>query len=443
MIAKHILKKTGVKSSFNNLVKYVTDDQGLDNRVAQVWTENCPLSKDYDLDTAVMEIELTQARNKTAKEKTYHLLLSFGEGEKPTLEQMKAIEKEVCEALGYGEHQRICVLHTDTDHPHIHICINKIHPKTFKAHTPYNDFKILTQKAKEISKRYFGNEFKAHVDLNNAKANDFEAKTGEKSLITLLRTHSENIRKQNSWQSLHKYLNANGITLEKRGAGLVFGSAGVYVKASSVARDFSLKNLEAKLGKFEPSNYKANSEKAYTSTCKDKTKEDLYNSYRVYRKNIHQNINKQIHIQVGEVFSLQSIVNSLIDLADDMDPDTKRLLKILNSCLSNAHVRCIKQEGKEKKKRTIYFNGYCRELKRCITKNRILDDLSIFSNIDDIKQYESALDSYFAVKDKFKDFREKAYKTQAKAQEQKAEVHSELKQEVNKEEKKRARRRYS
>ena len=56
-----------------------------------------------------------------------------------------------------------------------------------------------------------------------------------------------------TWEELHRLLRDHGLELRLRGAGLVFQNTGgtVRVKASSVARDLSLKALTDRLGPFK------------------------------------------------------------------------------------------------------------------------------------------------------------------------------------------------
>jgi hypothetical protein len=56
------------------------------------------------------------------------------------------------------------------------------------------------------------------------------------------------------WASVHEMLASEGLILKRRGAGLVIASAqgGLAVKASSVHRAFSMKELTSRLGPFEP-----------------------------------------------------------------------------------------------------------------------------------------------------------------------------------------------
>jgi len=55
---------------------------------------------------AMAEILITQRQNTRSKaDKTYHLVISFPDGEVPTQEQLEDIEDEFCKALGFTEHQ--------------------------------------------------------------------------------------------------------------------------------------------------------------------------------------------------------------------------------------------------------------------------------------------------------------------------------------------------
>jgi len=42
-------------------------------------------------------------------------------------------------ALGFGEHQRVSAVHQNTDHWHLHVAINKVHPTTLRNVTPIRD----------------------------------------------------------------------------------------------------------------------------------------------------------------------------------------------------------------------------------------------------------------------------------------------------------------
>ena len=123
--------KTPEKSRFGKLVAYLLDPQGKKTRVGEVTITNCVST---DTTWAVREIAATQRLNARAKsDRTYHLLVSLRAGENPDAKTLRVIEERFCKELGYAEHQRVSVVHHDTDNVHIHVAINKIHPRLWRS----------------------------------------------------------------------------------------------------------------------------------------------------------------------------------------------------------------------------------------------------------------------------------------------------------------------
>jgi hypothetical protein len=97
-----------------------------------------------DTTWAVREIAATQWLNTRAKSpRTYHLIISFKAGENPDAQTLRLTEERFRKALGYAEHQRVSVVNHDTDNVHIHVAINKIHPRTLTLHDPIRDYITL------------------------------------------------------------------------------------------------------------------------------------------------------------------------------------------------------------------------------------------------------------------------------------------------------------
>ena len=152
MISKRVTMNHGGKSSFSRLTNYLLNSQGKEFRVGSISITNC---RSETPEWAALEIETTQSLNQRATgDKTYHLIISFPEGETPKTEALKSIESEMCNALGYGEHQRISVAHQDTDNFHIHIAINKIHPVRLTMHEPYRDYRIRDNVCLALEKKH-------------------------------------------------------------------------------------------------------------------------------------------------------------------------------------------------------------------------------------------------------------------------------------------------
>jgi hypothetical protein len=134
--------KSPQKSRFGKLVTYLLDPQGKKKtRVGEVVITNCVST---DTTWASREIVATQWLNTRARSaRTYHLIISLRDGANPDAQTLRMIEERFCNALGYAEHQRVSVVHHDTDNVHIHVAINKIHPRTLRLHDPIRDYITL------------------------------------------------------------------------------------------------------------------------------------------------------------------------------------------------------------------------------------------------------------------------------------------------------------
>jgi hypothetical protein len=253
MIAKHVPMKSIKKSDFAGLVKYLLNEQEKNHRVGQVQVTNCHSDQP---DAATLEVLNTQAQNTRAEsDKTYHLIVSFRAGEHPSDETLKAIEAHICEGLGYAEHQRISVVHHDTDNLHIHIAINKIHPTRYTIHNPYNDHKTLGHLCEKLEQQY-GLEVDNHQAQKQAsenRADDMERHSGVESLLSWIKRECANqMQAAQSWAELHEVMQTHGLTLRTQGNGLVISDpSGITVKASSIERSLSKSKLETKLGAFQ------------------------------------------------------------------------------------------------------------------------------------------------------------------------------------------------
>lgn len=255
MIAKHVAMKSVKKSDFAGLVKYVTDEQEKNERVGVVSVSNCESDRP---DAAVLEIINTQGKNTRAEsDKTFHLVLSFPPGEQPDAVILKEIETKICDGLGYGEHQRLSVVHHDTDNLHIHIAINKIHPTRYTIHDPYYGHKVLGRLCETLEQE-FGLSQVNHKARNTASENhaaDMESHAGVESLLGWIKREClDQMQVAISWADMHRIMQEHGLELKERGNGLVIANQdGLMVKVSSVARELSKGKLEDKLGAFSPS----------------------------------------------------------------------------------------------------------------------------------------------------------------------------------------------
>lgn len=261
MIAKIIPIKSVRKSNYSALIQYLTDPQGKSERISQIKVSNCYSD---DLTAALLEIQNTQEMNKRAKsDRTCHLVLSFPEGERLSLESLNAIEERFCVALGFADHQRISVVHDDTNNLHVHIAINKIHPRNLTIHNPYYDYKKVAKLCEQIEQEYGLAKVNHETVIDKASrvAQEIETRTGVESLLGWIKREVlTEIKGADSWQDLHQVLVRHGLEIKERGNGFVLvANNGTAVKASSIDRSLSKGNLIQRLGTFIPGEHSAKS----------------------------------------------------------------------------------------------------------------------------------------------------------------------------------------
>lgn len=261
MIPKHIPRTT--VDNYSRLGLYLAAAKEEGEKLDLFWMTNFNAGDGLeDLDLALIEAETTQALNLRAKkDKTYHLMISFRE-ERPSVEALKDIAQEAAKSIGFEDHQYIVATHQNTDNYHMHIAFNKIHPQTYKAHTPSYDYRKLDTMCRRMEKKW-GIGVDNGMDKSNKnahvsqKSRDYEAKTWEQSFDSYVRERNPELMrakdKAKSWQDLHKAMRAHHIEIKPRGNGLVIVSLdGKHaIKASALDRSFSKPALEKKLGRFQ------------------------------------------------------------------------------------------------------------------------------------------------------------------------------------------------
>jgi len=156
------LRKSGpARGGFTEALQYVARDglasraRGLDPiPVADMGLVNL----DADLDTAEQRRWAAALMNATAarsvrlrKNPVYHLSLSWPEGEHPSGQQGAQAVDHVMTSLGMQDCEAFWALHRDTDHDHLHLIVNTIHPQLGKkVGPPRFDYAILHKACREI-----------------------------------------------------------------------------------------------------------------------------------------------------------------------------------------------------------------------------------------------------------------------------------------------------
>ena len=284
MIVKKITKKSSTQSSFKNLSKYMLDEKNGRQKVEEYTFTNCSFE---NVEDNILEIENTQAMNTRAKsDKTYHMVISFQSDENPTPEMMREIEEELVRSIGLEKHQRLSVVHGNTNNLHIHIAINKIDPDLYRNVDPSFDKTKLQEKATHLEIQY-GLKIDNHIP-NKEKGTERspqEIHSGVESFKTWIKDEvagsvKKVLEEGGSWEELHKTLGEYDLELVERGNGIVISSRSskYHVKASDVSRDLSKGKLEKKLGEFKKPVERTEAKVKFGS--RSKTKNEYWDEYK-------------------------------------------------------------------------------------------------------------------------------------------------------------------
>ena len=247
---------------FRGLVQYMLRGKGTE-RCTWFLAENLEgLDQRADAETAIKVVEAYQRRNTRAKcDKTYHLVISLHPDDRSLSErELEQVVRRAVKAAGLDEHQYIAVRHSDQEHEHVHVAVNKIHPKTLKVHHPWKDIERFRDLATELEQelglhRVHRLRGKERTGRSYA-SRQFEATRGEESFARWVPTTigaALDLGELADWQDLHARLAVYGVQLVPRGNGLVVADATrstLRCKASALGRQWSKQQLTERFGPF-------------------------------------------------------------------------------------------------------------------------------------------------------------------------------------------------
>jgi hypothetical protein len=255
--------------SFKRLLKYLTEERDADAGKPLLRGDVVVSDNLAGLDTVAVQMEGIAFLNPRCKDALCHYELSWPPGERPTRPQWIDCALHTLKALGYRDHQFMIVAHDDRKHFHIHIMVNKVHPETFKAHTPYRNWFTLDAAVRFLEAKHgwthtpgptrWDEESKQAVRTSRSERNALRSArqqpTGaaakvehyhdKESLQTYIRREMAArvrqllIRRNVTWDDLHLLLSKAHLRLEKGESGgytVLAIDHNIRVKASDVFR---------------------------------------------------------------------------------------------------------------------------------------------------------------------------------------------------------------
>jgi hypothetical protein len=161
-----MIPRTSSGRGFKGAAAYYLHDKGANTSTRVAFTHTLNLVQDNPR-RAIAEMIYTAEHSQQLKEAAgikatgrklekpvYTFSLSWHPSEKPTPQHMKEAGISALKALKMDHHQVLMVAHNDTEHPHIHLVINRIDPETGKAHGLNKDQLILSKWAEAYEKEH-------------------------------------------------------------------------------------------------------------------------------------------------------------------------------------------------------------------------------------------------------------------------------------------------
>jgi hypothetical protein len=269
VIAKVQPSKQKSRSSFKRLLNYLTKELDPETGETHPRGETVLSNNLVGIDTAAAEMKGVESLNPRCNDAVFHYELAWPPGERPSRAEWLDCALYTLNQLGLKEHQYVIVAHDDKKHFHIHVMANRVHPETYKAHTPYRDWITLDGAVRHLEAKYgwshtpgpmrWDEDRKTAVPASKAErdaarsaqqhptgaAAQYEHYHDEESLQTYVRREvAPRVRtlltRQNaSWEVLHALLAKYHLRIEKGDAGgytVLAIDHTIRVKASDVFR---------------------------------------------------------------------------------------------------------------------------------------------------------------------------------------------------------------
>ena len=232
-----------------------------EDRVRVAWIEGRNVISDENLQAAAREMKLVAAADPRVRRPVLHMSISWAPDDDPSRIQMSEVSERVLAKLNLQEHQTMLVAHGDEHYAHVHAIANRVNPITRRTRTLGFFFRDIEETLRKAEREMNFRETPGHYyqlpgqvppdrrESLSKQAHKATQSRGEVPFQVLVRDAAEaDFDTASSWENLHARLDQHGLRLLPRGRGLVVTDGHEYAKCSSVARNASLRKLEARFG---------------------------------------------------------------------------------------------------------------------------------------------------------------------------------------------------
>jgi hypothetical protein len=252
-----MIATTRTGSGFRGLSAYLATGHDGQKHERVAWTDvrNLPPA-DHRLTATMMRA--TANLSKRCQKPVYHITVSWPEAERLPREQMLTVADRLIGDLGLAEHQAVIVCHNDTDHPHLHIMVNRVHPETGKAWSTSMDYKRVEESLRRLEHELGLQQVPGrHTDPERAQEPHRRPEPGsEREMDAWSREELKGIRSKlgrafteaKSWGELRVKLFQHRLELREKGQGFIVTDGRGFAKLSQFGKTARKDLLEQRFG---------------------------------------------------------------------------------------------------------------------------------------------------------------------------------------------------
>ncbi len=238
MVAKIVQRK-----DFRGVVNYVLGK----DKAELLYAEGVRLK---DRDSIIHSFETQHQLNPNISKPVAHISLDFSAQDKDKLtdQLMVGVAQEYMKSMGYNNTQYIIARHHDTDHPHVHLVINRINNEG-KRITDRNEKYRSTKVCMELTKKYG-----LYIASGKENVKEHRLREPDKTRYEIYHTLQSSVPKCRNWNELKSELQKSGITAEfklngdtDKIQGVRFSKNGYGFNGSKVDRQFSFSKIDYQL----------------------------------------------------------------------------------------------------------------------------------------------------------------------------------------------------
>jgi hypothetical protein len=254
-----VIGRLTLRESFEDLGVYLLTGKGrVDpaDRVSSMEFRNLTTAR---MDVAVRLMAGTASISTRTRQPALHLSISFAPGDPVDDELMRRVMLTTMADQGLEDHQAVIVAHHDTENPHVHAMINRVHPETGRAWKGrWSKVRVeasLRRQEKELGLQVVPGWLARVPGEPERRPQPGLVRGSGEFLHEVQERATPVLERAQSWSEVERGLADFGLSVRVNGRGMSITDGRQQVKASEIGRSFSRHHLEKRLGRY--SDYRA------------------------------------------------------------------------------------------------------------------------------------------------------------------------------------------